>query len=177
MAKPSVLYHYPPIRFVQPRGSAEAYTRSCLKNEPWSDGVTDLYVLDTSSIFAFTDQEDGADEVERLLNAAKQHECRLEVCAMSLMELYYITLREQGEDEAIRLVALVKSWPVMWIYPDEKTLLQAAKFKASYRLSVADALIAAVAKLHHATLVHKDPEFEAIASQVSLLSLPFKKRG
>jgi predicted nucleic acid-binding protein len=42
---------------------------------------------------------------------------------------------------------------------------------------VADALIAAVAKLHHATLVHKDPEFEAIASQVSLLSLPFKQRG
>ena len=96
---------------------------------------------------------------------------------MSLMELYYITLREQGEDEAIRLVALVKSWPVVWIYPDEKTLLQAAKLKASYRLSVTDALIAAVAKLHHATLVHKDPEFEAIASQVSLLSLPIKKRG
>ena len=139
--------------------------------------MTDLYVLDTSSIFAFTDQEDDADEVERLLNAAKQHECRLEVCAMSLMELYYITLREQGEDEAIRLVALVKSWPVVWIYPDEKTLLQAAKLKASYRLSVTDALIAAIAKLHHATLVHKDPEFEAIASQVPLLSLPIKKRG
>ena len=45
-------------------------------------------------------------------------------------------------------------------------LLQAATLKTSYRLSVADALIAAVAKLHHATLVHKDPEFEAIASQV-----------
>jgi predicted nucleic acid-binding protein len=96
---------------------------------------------------------------------------------MSLMELYYITLRERGEDDATRLIALVKSWPVVWIYPDEKILLQAAVLKASYRLSVADALIAAVAKLHHATLVHKDPEFEAIASQVSLLSLPFKQRA
>ena len=56
--------------------------------------MADLYVLETSSIFTFTDQEDGVDEVERLLDAAKQHECRLEVCAMSLMELYYITLRE-----------------------------------------------------------------------------------
>jgi hypothetical protein len=54
-------------------------------------------VLDTSSIFAFTDQEDGADEVEKPLDAAKQHECRLEVCTMSLMELYYITSREWGE--------------------------------------------------------------------------------
>jgi predicted nucleic acid-binding protein len=96
---------------------------------------------------------------------------------MSLMELYSITLRERDEDEATRLVALVKSWPVVWLYPDEKILSQAATLKASYRLSVADALIAAVAKLHHATLVYKAPEFEALVSQVSLLSLPFKQRG
>jgi uncharacterized protein len=177
MVKPSVLCRYLLIQFVQPRGSAEDYARSSLKSGPWSDSVADLYVLDTSSLFAFTDQEDGADEVERLLDAAQQRECRLEICAMSLMELYYITLRERGADEATRLVALVKSWPVVWIYPDEKILLQAATLKASYRLSVADALIAAVAKLHHATLVHKDPEFDAIASQISLLSLPFKQRG
>jgi PIN domain nuclease of toxin-antitoxin system len=42
-----------------------------LKSGLWSNGVADLYVLDTSSIFAFTDQEDGADEVERLLDAAR----------------------------------------------------------------------------------------------------------
>jgi ribonuclease VapC len=141
-----------------------------LKSGLWSAGVADVYVLDTSLIFAFTDQEDGTDEVERLLDAAKQHACRLEVCTMSLMELSYITLRERGEDEATRLVALVKSWLVVWSYPDEKILLQAATLKTSYCLSVADALIAAVAKLHYATLVHKDPKFEAIASQVALLS-------
>ena len=38
---------------------------------------------------------------------------------------------------------------------------------------MADALIAAVAKLASRHLVHKDPEFEAIASQVSILNLPF----
>jgi hypothetical protein len=100
MAKPSALCRYLLIQFVRPRASAEDYARSCLKSGPWSNGVADLYVLDTSSIFAFTDQEDGADEVERLLDDAKQHTCRLEVCSMSLIELYYITLRERGEDEA-----------------------------------------------------------------------------
>ena len=90
------------------------------------------------------------------------------------MELSYIMLREQGEDEASQLVALVKSWPVTWVYPDEKLLLQAAKLKAFHRLSLADALIAAVAKLHGATLVHKDPEFEVLSVQVSLLTLPYK---
>jgi predicted nucleic acid-binding protein len=137
--------------------------------------VVDLYVLDTSAIFTFTDQEDGAEEVERLLGA-QVNKCQLEACSISLMELYYVTLRERGEDQAAKLVGLVKSWPVIWVYPDEKTLLQAGKLKATYRLSVADALIVAVAKLHLATLVHKDPEFEALNQNVQLLSLPFKKK-
>ncbi len=124
--------------------------------------MVDSFVLDTSAILTFTDQEDGAEEVERIVTEARAGRCRLEACSISLMELYYITLRESGEDEAANLVALIKSWPLNWVYPDEKILLQAGKLKASFRLSVADALIAAVAKLHGAKLVHKDPEFEAM---------------
>ena len=136
--------------------------------------LADLYVLDTSAIFAFTDQEDGAEEVERLLDEAKAQKCSLEVCSISLMEIYYVALRERGDDEAVRLVALLKAWPMTWVYPDEKELLQAGRLKASHRLSVADALVAAVAKLHQATLVHKDPELAALAGEVALLTLPFK---
>ena len=138
--------------------------------------MTDLYVLDTSAIFTFTDQEDGSKQVERLLNTAQLQKCRVEACSISLMELYYVTLRERGEDEAARLIGLIKSWPVAWIYPDEKTLLLAGKLKAFYRLSVADALIVAVAKLHNAKLVHKDPELDSLANEVTILRLPFKRK-
>ena len=136
--------------------------------------MADLYVLDTSAILTLTDEEEGADEVEDILDTARADACLIEVCSISLMELSYITLQEQGEDAAAQLVALVKSWPVIWVYPDEKMLLQAAKLKAFHRLSLPDALIAAVAKLHDATLVHKDPEFESLAEQISLLTLPYK---
>jgi predicted nucleic acid-binding protein len=137
--------------------------------------LADLYVLDTSAILTYTDQEDGVVEVGRLLENARFRKCRLEACSISLMEIFYIALRASGEDRAARLVALVKSWPLIWVYPDEKILLQAGKLKASYRLSVADALIAAVAKLHRACLVHKDPEFAAMSEAISLFDLPFKK--
>jgi len=137
--------------------------------------LADLYVLDTSAILTYTDQEDGVAEVATLLENARFRKCQLEVCAISLMEIHYLALRAGGEDQAARLVALIKSWPLVWVYPDEKILLQAGKMKASYRLSVADALIAAVAKLHRACLVHKDPEFTAISGAVPLLNLPFKK--
>jgi predicted nucleic acid-binding protein len=88
----------------------------------------------------------------------------------------YIALQEKDEDEATKLIALVKAWPVTWIYPDERLLLQTGKIKATCRLSVADAIIAAVAKLRQAKLVHKDPELAALATEVSLLTLPFKKK-
>ncbi len=136
--------------------------------------MADLYVFDTSTILTLTDQEAGADEVEAILDTVSADACPIEVCAINLMELSYIALREQGGNDAAQLVALVKSWPVTWVYPDEKMLLQAAKLKVFHRLSLADALIAAVAKLHGATLVHKDPEFEALAPQIGLLTLPYK---
>jgi len=92
------------------------------------------------------------------------------------MELFYTARRAQGEDAAVRLLALVKAWPVEWAYPNEKVLLQAGRLKVLYRLSAADALIAAVARMQGATLVHKDPELEALKGQVDLLSLPSKEK-
>jgi len=47
--------------------------------------------------------------------------------------------------------------------------------KARYKISVADAWIAATAAVHNLTLVHKDPEFESLEG-VSLLPLPYKAK-
>jgi predicted nucleic acid-binding protein len=138
--------------------------------------VPDRFLLDTSALFALTDREAGADRVEALLDRAAAGRCALHICAASLMEVFYIALQEQGEDEAAQLVGLVKSWPVAWIYPDEKTFLLAARFKAFHRLSFADVVIAAAASLADATQVHKDPEFAQLAGEVDLESLPFKAR-
>jgi predicted nucleic acid-binding protein len=52
--------------------------------------------------------------------------------------------------------------------------LSANKLKVKYRISVADAWIAALAKERNATLVHKDPEFEQIEDRLKILHLPYK---
>ena len=139
--------------------------------------AVERYVLDTSAVLTLTDQEDGWKRVEELLTEAKDGEVEVSICAVSLMELYYITLQEQGEDSAARLVSLVKSWPIRWIYPDERMLLLAGRFKAFHGLSFADAVIAGAAKLHEAVLVHKDPEFEALGEEIDLLTLPYKGKS
>jgi len=57
---------------------------------------------------------------------------------------------------------------------DEALLFTAARLKAQYHLSLADTIIAACALRVSATLVHKDPQFEALDGLLSLEALPYK---
>lgn len=137
--------------------------------------MAERFLLDTSAILTHTDQEDGAAVVEDLLAQGAAGRIGLEVASISLTELYYIALRAAGEDGAARLLALVRSWPLDWIPADERVLLQAGLLKAFNRLSLADALIAATAKLRSSVLVHKDPELALLSGELELLELPPKK--
>ncbi len=65
-----------------------------------------------------------------------------------------------------------KSLPIHWVHESAELLEKAAELKATCRVSLADAWIAASALLHGATLVHKDPEFETV--QCQQLALPYK---
>ena len=47
-------------------------------------------------------------------------------------------------------------------------------FYITFKLSFADAWIAATAILYASTLVHKDPEFEQLEDEIEILKLPYK---
>ena len=116
--------------------------------------------------------EVGADRVEQILRAET-----VLLPFISLLEVHYITIQEQGEEEANERYAMLKALRAVHLKGvDEPTLLAAARLKARNRLSLADAIIAAFAGRHGAILVHKDPEFEALAGQVRLEALPYKAR-
>jgi predicted nucleic acid-binding protein len=129
-----------------------------------------VYLLDTSALFSFIEDEAGADLVEKAL---KQKETLLPWPV--LLELYYITLQEEGQSEADKRFALIKQLKVRILYDlDETTLLTAARLKAFHRVSLADAIIASYAIRHGAILMHKDPEFEVLSGSVTLEPLPYK---
>ena len=130
----------------------------------------DVYLLDTSAVLAFMEDEEGANEVEEILRAGQ-----VVLPFVVLLEVYYITLREKGEEVAEKRYAFLKSLDgeILWDL-DEPLLLTAGRFKGMYRLSLADAVIAAFAKGKGAILVHKDPEYEALGAEVRQLVLPYK---
>src|SRR3954454_23058809 len=99
------------------------------------------YVLGASALFTLIEEEDGADRVEEIVSTGDAL-----LPSLALLEVHYVTRQERGQGEADRRYALLKQLPceILW-QVDEPTLLTASRFKAGHRLSLADALIAAVA--------------------------------
>lgn len=133
------------------------------------------YVLDTSAILTVLNSEEGADQVLRILDEARSEDEKQRTSVylpfMALMELEYLTLRALSEPETQRVITTVKAWPVELRESTEEWRHEAARVKATASLSVADAWICGLARLLGAELVHKDPEYDAVAG-LRALRLP-----
>lgn len=131
------------------------------------------FVLDSSAILALIEDEEGAGRVEQVIRSSA-----IILPAVALMEVFYILRQERGEAEAYRHYAHVRelAHEIVWRL-DEPTLLRAGRFKADHRVSLADAWIAATAVQRGATLLHKDPELEALEADVRMEALPYKGEG
>jgi predicted nucleic acid-binding protein len=81
---------------------------------------------------------------------------------------------ERDQSEAQARVDLMTALPGLRVDSTEALGLLAGELKAKYRMSVADAWIAALAQERYATLVHKDPEFEQVEATIKVLKLPYK---
>ena len=114
--------------------------------------------LDTSAILTLRDDEPGAERVAMLLEGPDP--CF--ACFITRMEVLYRVWKDEGERSGRLAYEQLQSLPIEWVDQTEPLLMEASRIKASHPLSVADAWIAAVALLGRATLLHKDPEFEAI---------------
>jgi len=119
---------------------------------------------------ALIEDEPGADRVAQVL-AEEQVLLPWTV----LLEVHYVTRQRRGQAEADRRYALARQLPatILWEM-NEPIVLTAARLKAAHWLSFADAIIAAFALREGATLLHKDPQFEALEGQVTLEALPYK---
>ncbi len=136
--------------------------------------MAESFVLDTSAFIALDEREPGAEEVEAMLARAWLGEAEVHASFATLTELEYIRTQEQDAQQATELLTFAKSQPLKWHHTDDSLCSEAAKLKAVHKVSFADAFVAATAKRLNATLVHKDPEFDALAGMIKLHGLPPK---
>jgi len=135
------------------------------------------YVLDSTAFLTMFEDEEGADTVQDLLERANRGEIFVFVSFVTFTEVFYISIRRKGEEEGFRRMGLMNALPVTRIESSKELSLTAGRLKASYKISFADAWVAATAIFYDAILVHKDPEFEQLEEKVKVLNLPYKPKG
>jgi len=120
------------------------------------------YVLDTSALLAYIENEEGANEVEVLLLEGFDEKHTLYVSIVSLIEVYYISSREQSLAIAMDRLEQINNLPVINETISNDIINVIGNIKATCTMSFADCCIAGLAIQKAAILVHKDPEFEQV---------------
>ncbi|OQX05098.1 MAG: hypothetical protein BWK80_52685 [Desulfobacteraceae bacterium IS3] len=134
------------------------------------------YVLDTSAILAFIENEDGAETVENLLMSSIEEGNKIFISAVTLIEIFYISVQEQGSETGEERLDLLGNLPLIQESLTPQFTKIIGKLKAYKSMSFADCCIAGLAKYKNAVLVHKDPEFEQLEENIEQLKLPYKKK-
>ncbi|HLT24512.1 MAG TPA: type II toxin-antitoxin system VapC family toxin [Ignavibacteria bacterium] len=129
------------------------------------------YVLDSYALIAYLEGEPSGEKVTSLLEDAIDNKSKLLMSVINWGEIYYIALREGGNERAELYLETVKDLPLEVIEADRDITLEAAKFKASNKMSFADAFAASLALNQEATLVTGDKEFKPLEETIKILWL------
>ena len=120
------------------------------------------YVLDSFAVLAYFEGEPGMARVRTLLTEAAKGTLTLHLSVINLGEVLYIVEREQGLVAAQRVLAALDQLPIQVQPAERSVVLAAARLKARYPISYADAFAVVAAQEHRAVLVTGDPEFKSV---------------
>ena len=106
-----------------------------------------------------------------MLHEAARRDHPLHMTEVNYAELKYILLKKDGPAKWREVGALLEGLPIKF-HPATRELADlAAIYKATYRLNLADAFAAALAKEKKAELVTGDPEFKPLEKEIKILWL------
>ncbi|MCL2199722.1 MAG: PIN domain-containing protein [Defluviitaleaceae bacterium] len=122
------------------------------------------YILDANALLALLRNEQGADKVADIINAANKGKVKITMHKANLLEVYYDLVRSYSKDKADEILAEIKKRPIE-INPEitDEIFTEAGRFKAMYKISFADSFALAQAKVLGGALLTSDHhEFDVI---------------
>jgi predicted nucleic acid-binding protein len=128
-------------------------------------------VMDSWALLAFFEDEPAAEQVEKLLVKAEEGTHRLLLCVANWGEIYYNTMRKVSQEAAEQKAREIAGLTIEIVGVDDDNLelvRQAAIYKATRKLSYADAFAAALAKISDAELVTGDQEFKQVEDEIKI---------
>ena len=119
-------------------------------------------LFDSHAILKFYQDEDGADDVEKLLISSRDGDLMSYISEINLGEVYYKIIRRLGLAAARDHLEQFSELPIQVIPPSSDIILSASEIKAEYAISYADCFAVATALNVGAAIVTGDPEFREV---------------
>jgi ribonuclease VapC len=126
-------------------------------------------VLDAHGLLVFLEKEPGFGKVESFFVTAVEKDNYLLMTSVNFGEVYYIVLRECGEEKADEIEKIVKTLPIKIVDVDMQLAKEAGRFKALHKLSYADCFSAALVKIHKGEVITGDKEFRVLEKEIKVL--------
>lgn len=125
-------------------------------------------VLDSYALLALLRDESGAEIVAGLLERAGQQNRSVHMTEVNYAEVQYTIRRKDGETVWASIAGELLAAPIEFHAADRRLADVAAGFKARFKISLADAFAAALAKERKAELVTGDPEFRVLEKEIKI---------
>lgn len=143
-----------------------------LRRQGVRSGLSSRYVLDSSALIAFVQDEPAAERVEELLKNTATDNSELYISAVNLGEVFYIISSRQGTQSAVTVLSGIDQSPIRVIDVDRELALSAARIKARTGMGYADCFVAALAEQNDATIATGDRDFQQVEGRIAIEWLP-----
>ncbi len=125
-------------------------------------------IIDAHGLLVFLEKEAGFEKVESFFVNAVEKDNYLLMTSVNYGEVYYIVLRECGQEKAHEIEKIIRTLPIEIVDVDMHLAKEAGRFKATKKISYADCFAAALAKLHKGEVITGDKEFKVLESEVKI---------
>jgi uncharacterized protein len=132
--------------------------------------MKNVFVIDACALIAFLADEEGANNVERILSDAKREKCKVSMHKINLLEIFYGVYREEGKEKAEKVLEKIAKLPIKLIDTiKDNVFREAGRLKATFKISLADSIVLAEASIKKAGLVTADHhEFDLVEKQETI---------
>ncbi len=127
------------------------------------------YLFDAFPLLCWLQEEPGYELIDDLLTEAETGKSSISMHIINLGEVFYRLCRVSGTKRGEEILDKIRMLPIHILSISDEEVMAAAKIKAKYPISYADAFAVAKALQSGATVVTGDPEYEKVSKIVGIL--------
>jgi predicted nucleic acid-binding protein len=127
------------------------------------------YLFDAFPLLCWLQEEPKYELIDELLDEAETGKSSISMHIINLGEVFYRLCRVSGMKRGEEILDKIRMLPIQILSISDEEVMEAAKIKAKYPISYADAFAIARALQSGVTVVTGDPEYKKVSKIIEIL--------